>query len=169
MLVSGLLLFYFYSATSQCTTIRVPEGHQPLEYPKHSWLILLASFVLTVIYLPISTMAMHIMVWSDDLWVIPNPYTNATSNPPTLAPLGPSDEYRAPLDFCWTTTMRLDEVNFAPVLIILATACIAGVCADELLRSSYAWLTVALVAHGLVPRSFVSHDQKGRPDCRPLH
>lgn len=127
MLVSGLLLYYFYKATTQCTTIRVPEGQQPAEYPKHSWLILLVSFALTVIYLPISTMAMHILVWSDDLWVVPNPYTNSTTNPPEVAPLGPSDEYRAPLDFCWTTTMKLDEVNFAPVLVILATACIAGV------------------------------------------
>lgn len=169
MVVSGLLLFYFYRATSQYTTLRVPEGQQPLEYPKHSWLIFLVSFTLTVIYLPISTMAMHILVWSDDLWVVPNPYTNSTSNPPTVAPLGPSDEYRTPLDFCWTTTMRLDEVNFAPVLIILATACIAGVSADVILRLCHVWLTVTLVAHSLVPRSFISHYQKGRPGRRPLH
>ncbi|KZT72840.1 hypothetical protein DAEQUDRAFT_704553 [Daedalea quercina L-15889] len=126
MVLSGLLLYYFYRMTSQCTTIRIPEGQQPLEYPKHSWLILLVSFWLTVIYLPISTMAMHILVWSDDLWVVPNPYTNSSSNPSTVAPLGPLDQYRAPLDFCWTTTMELNEVNYAPVLIILATACIAG-------------------------------------------
>ncbi|KAH9936996.1 uncharacterized protein B0H18DRAFT_925256 [Fomitopsis serialis] len=126
MIVSGLLLYYFYRATSQCTTIRVPEGQQSLEYPKHSWLILLVSFLLTVIYLPVSTIAMHILVWSNDLWVVPNPYTNSTSNPPTVAPLGPPDEYRAPLDFCWTTSMKLDAVNYAPVLVILATACIAG-------------------------------------------
>ncbi|KAG6862355.1 hypothetical protein C0995_011795 [Termitomyces sp. Mi166 len=65
-------------------------------------------------------MTVHVLVWSQDLWVVPNPYTNATSYPPVLPPLGPPDEYRDPLDFCWTTTMRRNEVNYAPFVVILS-------------------------------------------------
>ena len=89
---------------------------------------MIVSFLLTVIYLPLSTMTVHILVWSDDLWAVPNSYTNATTNPPQAAPLGPADEYRDPLDFCYTTTMKRNEINFAPVLIILAIIIFFGVC-----------------------------------------
>lgn len=85
------------------------------------------SFLLTAIYLPLSTMAIHVLVWSDDLWVVPNPYTNATTFPPVLPPLGPSDEFRDPLDFCWTTTMERNEINWAPVVVIIAVVCLCAV------------------------------------------
>ena len=85
------------------------------------------SFVLTVLYLPLSTMSMHVLVWSDDLWVVPNPYTNSSVNPPDLPPLGPADEFLGPLDFCYTTTMKRNELNYAPVLVILAVTSLIGV------------------------------------------
>ena len=85
------------------------------------------SLVLTVLYLPLSTMAMHVVVWSDDLWVVPNPYTNVTVNPADLPPLGPPAEFRSPLDFCYTTTMKRNELNYAPILVILALLSLIGV------------------------------------------
>jgi hypothetical protein len=31
------------------------------------------------------------------------------------------------LDFCWTTTMRKDEINYAPVIVIVASLLFFGV------------------------------------------
>ncbi|OCH96097.1 hypothetical protein OBBRIDRAFT_787550 [Obba rivulosa] len=126
MAVSGILLYYFYRVTSVCRSFSAQEGPQPSNTLKNTWAIVIVSFLLTVIYLPLSTMAVHVLVWSDDLWVVPNPYTNATSNPPIVPPLGPANEYRDPLDFCWTTTMKLNEINYAPILVIIALMSFAG-------------------------------------------
>ncbi|TFK57131.1 hypothetical protein OE88DRAFT_1620976 [Heliocybe sulcata] len=119
MIIAGILIYFFWRSTRDCDT-RVQEGLQRPANTSSGWGIVIITFVLTLIYLPLSTMAIHVLVWSDDLWVIPNPYTNATTNPPDVPPLGPSDEYRDPLDFCWTTTMRRNEVNWAPIVVILA-------------------------------------------------
>ena len=127
MLLSGVLLFFFYRATSICAQLGQEEGLRERSSIKNTWSIVLISFTLTVLYLPLSTMALHVLVWSEDLWVVPNPYINATSLPPQLPPLGPPDQFRDPLDFCWTTSMRKDQVNFSPIVIIIAAACIAGV------------------------------------------
>lgn len=127
MILSGVLLFFFHRAASVCCRLGKIEGLQEPTYMKNTWATVLISFTLTVLYLPLSTMALHVLVWSEDLWVVPNPYTNATSFPPQLPPLGPPDRFRDPLDFCWTTTMRKDQVNFSPIVIIIAAACIAGV------------------------------------------
>ncbi|KAI0032741.1 hypothetical protein K488DRAFT_78307 [Vararia minispora EC-137] len=120
-LLSGILLFFFSRETSTCAKLARSEGFQG---PKRTggWGLIVTTFLLTIIYLPLSTVAVHVMTWSDDLWVVPNPYTNATTSPPVVASLGPAAEYRDPLDFCWTTTMRKDQVNFAPVIVILAIA-----------------------------------------------
>lgn len=59
--------------------------------------------------------------------MVPNPYINATSLPPVLEPLGPPEQYRDPLDFCWTTTMERNEVNFAPVVVVCALIVMASV------------------------------------------
>ncbi|KAI0724627.1 hypothetical protein C8T65DRAFT_7352 [Cerioporus squamosus] len=123
MIVAGILLYVFMRMTAACCSVVIPEGLQSATYLKHTWLVLLCSFVLTVIYLPLSTMAVHVLVWSDDLWVVPNPYTNATTFPPEVTPLGPPEEYRDPLDFCYTTTMLRNEVNYAPVVVIIAIIC----------------------------------------------
>ena len=89
------------------------------------------SFLLTALYLPLSTMAVHVLVWSDDLWVVPNPYVYANgtyiNGPPQVSSLGPADQFRDPLDFCWTTTMQKNEVNYAPVVIIIALICVGAV------------------------------------------
>ena len=96
------------------------EGLQPGESKNSQWGLVIVTFLLTIIYLPLSTMAVHVLVWSQDLWVVPNPYLNATSFPPPVPPLGPSNVYREPLGFCWTTTMKVNQVNYAPLLVITA-------------------------------------------------
>ncbi|KII93751.1 hypothetical protein PLICRDRAFT_101645 [Plicaturopsis crispa FD-325 SS-3] len=118
--ISALLLFYFYRATSRCLQFGRAEGLQQAPEHHSHWGLVVATFVLTVLYLPLSTMAVHVLVWSDDLWAVPNPYTNATSYPPVVVPLGPSSEYRDTLDFCWTTTMKKDAINYAPVVVIMS-------------------------------------------------
>lgn len=127
MTMAGVLLYIFMRMTAACCSVVIPEGLQPTTYLKNTWAVVLTSFTLTVIYLPLSTMAVHVLIWSDDLWAVPNPYTNATSFPPAVLPLGPSDEYRDPLDFCYTTTMLRNEINWAPVAVILALICFLGV------------------------------------------
>ncbi|KAH9944323.1 uncharacterized protein BXZ73DRAFT_39558 [Epithele typhae] len=126
MVFAGLLLYFFMRMTAACCSAVTPEGLQPTTYLKNSWAVIVVTFVLTVIYLPLSTMAVHVLVWSDDLWAVDNPYTNATTFPPVVAPLGPPDEYRDPLDFCYTTTMLRNEINYAPAVMILALTCFAG-------------------------------------------
>ena len=128
MALAGGLLYCFHRSSSPCMRYNRLEAFQQPEKQGSGWSIVIVSFLLTVIYLPLSTMTVHILVWSDDLWAVPNPYTNATTNPPQVAPLGPADEYRDPLDFCYTTTMKRNVINFAPVLIILAIIIFFGVC-----------------------------------------
>ena len=93
-------------------------------------------------------MAVHVLVWSDDLWAVPNPYTNATTFPPNVEPLGPSDEYRDPLDFCYTTTMLRNEINYAPAVVILAIACFLGV--SNTVHFRIVVYTEVDLAHGVV-------------------
>lgn len=120
MAVAAWLLYYFYRSTFQCDRYNTIEGLQQVQQKGKQWGLLIVTFLLTVIYLPLSTMAVHVLVWSQDLWVVPNPYTNATELPPVVEPLGPASEYRDPLDFCWTTTMKRNQINFAPVIIIFS-------------------------------------------------
>lgn len=136
MTISGVILYLFYRSTSLCCRLGTVEGLQQPSYFKHPWAIVLMSLYLTVVYLPLSTMAMHVLVWSDDLWVIPNPYTNATSTPLALAPLGPAAEYRDPLDFCYTTTMKRNDINYAPIVVIIAVICLGGVRPTAIIVSS---------------------------------
>ncbi|EIW64596.1 uncharacterized protein TRAVEDRAFT_55490 [Trametes versicolor FP-101664 SS1] len=125
MTIAGVLLFIWLRMTHACCSVTVPEGLQATKYLRNSWAVVIVTFVLTVIYLPLSTMAVHVLVWSDDLWAVPNPYTGTTTDL-TPEPLGPSDEFRDPLDFCYTTTMLRNEVNWAPVIVILAIASFVG-------------------------------------------
>ena len=119
MVVTSILLFYFHRQTRCCDRYVALEGLQS-EDPGSRWGVLIVSFLLTVIYLPLSTIAVHVLIWSDDLWVNGNPYGNITGAPLELPSLGPASEFREPLDFCWTTTMKKNEINYAPVVIILA-------------------------------------------------
>lgn len=124
--IASLLMFLFIRWTAPCSHYRNYEGFMQ-DKRSSGWAILIVSSLLTVIYLPLSTLAVHMMVWSDDLWVVPNPYTNATTSPPIVSPLGPSDEYRDPLDFCWTSTMKVNEFNYAPLVVIASIAVFFGV------------------------------------------
>ncbi|PBK70305.1 hypothetical protein ARMSODRAFT_885031 [Armillaria solidipes] len=118
--ISSGLLYYFFRSALGCDRYTCIEGLQQTVQEGKRWALLIVTFILTVVYLPLSTMAVHVLVWSEDLWAVPNPYTNATSFPPIVASLGPAEEYRDPLDFCWTTTMKKNEINFAPVVVVLA-------------------------------------------------
>ncbi|KAG6911998.1 hypothetical protein DXG01_000246 [Tephrocybe rancida] len=120
MSIAAGLLYIFYRSSYQCDRYGTVEGFQPTVPKGAQRGLVLVTFLLTVIYLPLSTMSIHVLVWSQDLWVVPNPYTNATSYPPLVPPLGPASEYRDALDFCWTTTMQRNQVNYAPVVIVLA-------------------------------------------------
>ncbi|KAJ7706220.1 hypothetical protein B0H17DRAFT_919193 [Mycena rosella] len=120
LLLTVVLLYFFQRASSNYDRYRIVEGLQPVDSPRSRAGLVTITFLLTAIYLPLSTMAVHVLVWSSDLWAVPSPYTNATTFPPVLPPLGPSSEYRDPLDFCWTTTMKRNEINYAPALVILA-------------------------------------------------
>ncbi|KAF9170819.1 hypothetical protein BGX21_008404 [Mortierella sp. AD011] len=75
-------------------------------------------FLLTTLYLPLAKLAFDVLVWSDTMWPISNPYTDVDF--PVLEPLGPSDIYRAPSDFCYVTSMKIQDLNFAYVIIPLA-------------------------------------------------
>jgi len=133
-----VLLFLFYRETSACSKFARAEAFQG---PRRDsgWGLVLTTFLLSIIYLPLCTVAVHVIAWSDDLWVVPNPYINATSNPPILPPLGPPAEYREPLDFCWTTTMRKDEINFAPLIVTIATLLFFGVSFSRFAVISSLW------------------------------
>ena len=124
--LAGLLLYVFYISTIPCKRYGCLEGFQQPDR-SHGRSIIITSFLLTIIYLPLSTMAVHVVTWSDDLWAVSNPYTNSSTNPPVVAPLGPPDQFRDPLDFCYTTTMKRNEINFAPVVVILAIVTLCAV------------------------------------------
>jgi hypothetical protein len=126
MAFAGLLLYGFHVSTSPCKRYARFEGFQRADR-RSGRSTVITSFLLTIIYLPLSTMAVHVISWSDDLWAVPNPYLNSTTNPPTVAPLGPSDQFRDPLDFCYTTTMNKNEINFAPAIIIMAILILTAV------------------------------------------
>ncbi|RDB29648.1 hypothetical protein Hypma_015565 [Hypsizygus marmoreus] len=120
MAIAAGLLYYFYRSSFNVDRYDIVEGLQQTGPKGKRWGLVIVTFLLTVIYLPLSTMAVHVLVWSQDLWIVPNPYTNATSFPLVVPPLSPASEYRDSLDFCWTTTMKRNQVNYAPVVIILA-------------------------------------------------
>ena len=126
MFIALALLSYMLYVTKEASRLQIQEG---LQKPTISGGlgIIFVTFVLIVLYLPLSTMALHVVIWSSELWVVPNPYINATSLPPVLEPLGPPDQYRDPLDFCWTTTMKRDEINFAPAVVLCALIVIVTV------------------------------------------
>ncbi|KAG8896999.1 hypothetical protein FRB99_008521 [Tulasnella sp. 403] len=122
-IVTLLLVLYFHHATDRF--VREQPMHEGLvELPEaikgRGWDVLFVSFLLIILYLPISTLTVHGLVWTSDFWPVPNPYLNATTFPPQVPPLGPSWEYRDPLDFCWTTTMKKDSLNWAPFVVIFS-------------------------------------------------
>jgi hypothetical protein len=129
------MLFHFYRSTTYMDRYNAVEGLQQPTAPGKQWSLVIVSFLLTIIYLPLSTIAVHVLVWSQDLWVVPNPYLNSTTNPPLVPTLGPSDEFRGPLDFCWTTTMKKNEINFAPFVLIISMIVFLSVRIATVLKS----------------------------------
>ena len=161
MCIATLLLYWFFRSTSSYLALGRLEGLRQQSPHGRSWGLLIVTFLLTFIYLPLSTLAVHVLVWSDDLWVVPNPYVNATSSSPVVPPLGPSDEYRDPLDFCYTTTMKRDDVNYAPILVILAVIVFASVSVSYCGRPLTINLTMSLVDCVVPTSPAPSHSQVG--------
>ncbi|SCV68131.1 BQ2448_252 [Microbotryum intermedium] len=62
------------------------------------------TFLATSLYLPLSKIAIGSMVWSDDFWVVPDPFDGL--DPPDTSALGDATLYYPRLDFCYRTTMR---------------------------------------------------------------
>ncbi|KAF9316036.1 hypothetical protein BG003_002394 [Podila horticola] len=81
-------------------------------------------FLLTTLYLPLAKLSFDALVWSDTMWPVTNPYK--TTDFPDLQPLGPSGIYRDPDDFCYVTSMKIQDLNFAWVIVPLAifTLCV---------------------------------------------
>ena len=118
MVICGILLHRFYFLTGEYCTRVVKEGRQSRQ-PPPSWSTIIVTFLLTVLYLPLSTIAMHGILWSSDFWVVENPYTSGNLDPSKVQPLGDPTIWRDPLDFCYTTTMRKDQGNWAPLVVAL--------------------------------------------------
>ncbi|KAH8120174.1 hypothetical protein DFH11DRAFT_1558766 [Phellopilus nigrolimitatus] len=119
---TALLLYYFWSTTNKCDPLDAQEGFTSEFSRESGWGIVFVCFVLSILYLPLSTIVTHALVWSDDFWVVSNPYINVTSYPPIVPSLGPSDQFHDPLDFCYTTTMKRNEVNYAPLIVIISAS-----------------------------------------------
>lgn len=117
--ISCLLLYLFYKFTAQLASTASREGLQS-QHDGSGWGIMIVSVLLILLYLPLSTIALHALLWSSDFWVVPNPYLNATITPPVVEPLGPPEVFRDPLDFCYTTTMKKEQINYAPVIVVLS-------------------------------------------------
>ncbi|PWN50271.1 hypothetical protein IE53DRAFT_316116 [Violaceomyces palustris] len=127
IIITGLALWRFYKMTKAYDPNRNVEGFENQQWifstPSRGTKVLNTAlvFILTLLYLPLSKLAVDALVWSSDFWVVDNPYTSGGDNP-ILEPLGDAETFRDPLDFCYTTTMRLDSFNWAWLIILLAVA-----------------------------------------------
>ena len=83
MAIASGLLYYFYRSSLHCDRYAHSEGLQQISTRGSQWGILLTTFFLTILYLPLSTMAVHVIVWSQDLWIeIPDSsYDRSALNP----------------------------------------------------------------------------------------
>ncbi|KAG9029422.1 hypothetical protein FRB95_005315 [Tulasnella sp. JGI-2019a] len=136
----GLVIYFHWQTRVYIHIQPMHEGifQLPESAKSRGWGLLLVSFLLMVLYLPVSTLTVHALVWTSDFWPVANPYLNATTFPPVVPPLGPSTEFRDPLDFCYTTTMRQDSFNWAPFVIICSLLSFASVTVYVPIRL---WLT----------------------------
>ena len=50
---------------------------------------------------------------------------------------GPATEYRDPLNFCWTTTMKRNEINFAPIAVAFSAIVFVVVSAHRISTYMY--------------------------------
>ncbi|PWY99668.1 hypothetical protein BCV70DRAFT_148120, partial [Testicularia cyperi] len=126
IVLTATALFFFWRMTRAYNPNRSVEG-----FDSQGWIYKSASrgtrlantclvFVLGLLYLPLSKLAVDALVWSSDFWPVPNPYSGGVDNPAIPPPLGDPDIWRQPMDFCYTTTMRRDAFNWAFVIIPVA-------------------------------------------------
>lgn len=106
LIISGLLLYYFYTETNRISCESNLEGLQ-VPIVGGRWGLVLSTFFLSVLYLPLSTISVHAIVWSSDFW--PSSASRTTA-------------------VCFTTTLDANEINFAPLVVILAVLTVAFVC-----------------------------------------
>lgn len=126
IVITALALWRFWRMTKAHNPNKTVEG-----YDSQGWIYKSASrgtrfantclvFLLGLLYLPLSKLAVDALVWSSDFWPVPNPYKGGIDDPDPGALLGDPDIWRAPLDFCYTTTMRKDTFNWAYVIVPMA-------------------------------------------------
>ncbi|SPO28705.1 uncharacterized protein UTRI_04583 [Ustilago trichophora] len=126
IVITALALWRFWRMTKAHNPNKTVEG-----FDSQGWIYKSASrgtrfantclvFVLGLLYLPLSKLAVDALVWSSDFWPVPNPYKGGIDDPVPGALLGDPDIWRAPLDFCYTTTMRKDAFNWAYLIIPMA-------------------------------------------------
>lgn len=78
---------------------------------------ILIIFLITSLYVPLSKISIGALAWTSDFWAVENYY--ALQDDPSPSPLGSSEQYRDPLDFCYSTTMRRGSFNWAiPILVV---------------------------------------------------
>lgn len=98
--IIALLAFRYAVDSAHRTTL--PEGHAPAKWT--AWgrlrraLVMIVGFLLVVFWLPVSTVCLKVLVWSDDLWAVENPYK--LTDDPSFPPRGAGSGLRDPSDFC---------------------------------------------------------------------
>ena len=128
--ITACTLYCFYRMTKQYDPNREIEGYDSQPYifhsPKRGTKVsnILIVFTLTALYIPLTKLSIDALTWQAAWWPVANPYSSTNDTTPVLPPLGDPHLYRDPLDFCWTTTMRKDEFNFAWLIVPLAALCV---------------------------------------------
>lgn len=130
IVLTGLGLLWFWHMTSSYDANRSIQGYEGQPYifssPKRGTKVtnIVVTFVLTSLYIPLSKIAFDALLWSSDFWVVVDPYQGGAINDPHPASLGDPAIFRGPMDFCYTTTMRKDEFNWAWFIVPVAFTCI---------------------------------------------
>jgi hypothetical protein len=99
---------------------------------KHRRRNMLFLFAITTLYLPLSSLALDALFWGDTFWPIDNPYkevdpvTGKKIDEPNFDALARGPGYRDPRDFCYVTSMKEDDFNFAYIIIPLAVLTLIG-------------------------------------------
>lgn len=124
LLLALLLLWRFWRFTRAADPNRTVEG-----FGSQPWLFtsqrmgsklanILVVFTLSVLYIPLSKLALDTLTWQADFW--PADAQAALAAGVAASHIGSSETMRASDDFCWSTTLQRDEFNFAWLLLPLA-------------------------------------------------
>ncbi|CAO1630349.1 unnamed protein product [Parajaminaea phylloscopi] len=125
VLVMGLGLFYFWRMTSAYDANRDIQGFEGQPYifrsPKRGTKAanIAITFMLSTLYIPLSKLALEALTWSSDFWAIDSQYASGQSQDLQTG-VDPAVS-RDPTDFCYTTTMRRDQFNWAWIILPTAT------------------------------------------------